>query len=88
MKKTSYRQREHALKEWIFEAEILGMPNSLLQKTKKDFEEADRMIRRWEEEARFFKEMGEKEESDLSLDEAHEIQNELLEILSIRKFAA
>ncbi len=64
------------------------MPNSLLQKTKKDFEEADRMIRRWEEEARFFKEMGEKEESDLSLDEAHEIQNELLEILSIRKFAA
>lgn len=88
MKKTSYKQREHALKEWISEAEILGMPQSIIQKTKKDFEEADKMIRRWEEEARFFKEMGEKEESDLSLDEAHDIQNELLEILSIRKFAA
>jgi hypothetical protein len=62
MKKTSYKQREHALKEWISEAEILGMQRSIIQKTKKDFEQADKMIRRWE--------------------------NELLEILSIRKFAA
>ena len=88
MKKTSYRQRQDALKEWFCEAAILGMPKSVIKKTQKDFEVKDKMIRRWEEEARFFHEIGEKEESDLCLDEAHEIHIELLENLSIKKFAA
>jgi hypothetical protein len=88
MKKTNYRQRQDALKEWIREAVILGMPKSVIKKTQKDFEVKDKVIRRWEEEASFFQEIGEKEESDLCSDEAHEIHIELLENLSIKKFAA
>jgi hypothetical protein len=88
MKKTNYTQRQDALKEWMSEVIILGMPENVIKKNQKDFERKDKMIRRWEEEARFFQEIGEKEESDLCLDEAHEIHNELLENLSIKKFAA
>lgn len=88
MRKTNFKQRHDALKEWKSEALIQGLPKNLIERVEKDFFEKDKMIRRWEEEAQAFREMGEKEEADLSLDEAHEIHNELLDLLSIKKFAA
>ncbi|RLA64966.1 MAG: hypothetical protein DRQ88_09605 [Epsilonproteobacteria bacterium] len=88
MEKTSYYQRQKALNEWILEAVIQGIPVSQIQRVERDFYELDEKIRRWEEEADYFLGKGEIEEQNLALDEAHEIQNELVNSLLISKFAA
>ena len=88
MRKTSYKQRYEVFKEWKAEGIIEGMPGSIISKVEREFFEKDKLIRRWEEEAKNFSDIGENEERDLALDEAFEIQCELVESLNLKKFAS
>ncbi len=88
MEKTNFKQRQDAFKEWLEEAQILGLPKDIIKKVENEFFEKDRLIRNWEEEAQYFGSLGETEEKNLALDEAFEIHAELLEYLSLKKMAS